>query len=257
MKLTAEQIYDRLVNEDKILTLSGQIKFYLGDVNIIVKQKDVVGNIMQEWLEGWLKKNDIEYAPSTNTQMPPDFYLDPSNKKENLLEVKAFNYNATPGFDIAAFSAYQKAIIEKPYMLHAKYLMFGYNMSDTGEVTIKKVWLQNLWEICRPMKKWALNLQVKDKVVHKIRPGKWYSNARTDFKCFDNLEDFLSAMDDVVYQNPETRASAPEWKIDLVASYQDYYGKELLIPRWYDVKGKYIIAKTPKKKQNKTRKELR
>lgn len=50
MRLTAQEIYNKLINEDKILTLKGQINFYLGDVNIIVKQKDVVGNIMQEWL---------------------------------------------------------------------------------------------------------------------------------------------------------------------------------------------------------------
>lgn len=50
MRLTAQQVYDKLINEDAILTLEGQIKFFLGEVSIIVKQKDVVGNIMQEWL---------------------------------------------------------------------------------------------------------------------------------------------------------------------------------------------------------------
>lgn len=64
MRLTAQEIVDRLLNVDNILDLKGEIKFYLGDVDIIVKQKDVVGNIMQEWLQGWLDKNDIEYAPS-------------------------------------------------------------------------------------------------------------------------------------------------------------------------------------------------
>ena len=62
MRLTAQEIVDRLLNVDNILDLKGEIKFYLGDVDIIVKQKDVVGNIMQEWLQGWLDKNDIEYA---------------------------------------------------------------------------------------------------------------------------------------------------------------------------------------------------
>ena len=52
MRLTAQEIVDRLLNVDNILDLKGEIKFYLGDVDIIVKQKDVVGNIMQEWLQG-------------------------------------------------------------------------------------------------------------------------------------------------------------------------------------------------------------
>ena len=69
MKLTVEEIYDRLVNDDKILTKKGRITFTLGDIDIIVRQRDVVGNIMQEWVEGWLKKNDIEYALNDNTQM--------------------------------------------------------------------------------------------------------------------------------------------------------------------------------------------
>ena len=70
MRLTAQQVYDKLINEDAILTLEGQIKFFLGEVSIIVKQKDVVGNIMQEWLQGWMDHNEIEYAPDTNSQMP-------------------------------------------------------------------------------------------------------------------------------------------------------------------------------------------
>ena len=137
MRLTAQQVYDKLINEDKLLRLEGQIKFYLGDVNIIVKQKDVVGNIIQEWLQGWLDKRGVEYAPSENTQMPPDFFLNPNDLTKDLLEVKAFNRYATPGFDIADFRMYEEEIIDKPYMLHVDYLIFGYDMSDDGVVTIK------------------------------------------------------------------------------------------------------------------------
>lgn len=60
MKLTAKEVYERLLNDDKILTKQGRITFKFSNVDIIVKQKDVVGNIMQEWLEGWLRHNDIE-----------------------------------------------------------------------------------------------------------------------------------------------------------------------------------------------------
>ena len=87
MKLTAEQVYDKLVNDDKILTQKGRITFTLGDIDIIVKQRDVVGNIMQEWIEGWLKKNNIDYDLNDNTQMPPDFYLETENKNEELTEI--------------------------------------------------------------------------------------------------------------------------------------------------------------------------
>ncbi len=152
MRQTVEDIYNKLINDDMILTKKGRITFSLGNIDIIVKQRDVVGNIMQEWIEGWLKKNNIEYALNNNSQMPPDFYLNPENKTEELMEIKAFNYKAGPGFDIADFRMYEQEIALKPWMLNVTYLIFGYDMSDEGIVTIKKVWIKKVWEISRPMK---------------------------------------------------------------------------------------------------------
>ncbi len=239
--LTPEQVYDRLLNVDKILTIKGQIRFHLGDVNIIVKQKDVVGNIIQEWLEGWLAKAKIAYASNPNPQMPPDIFLNPDDKSKDLLEVKAFNYEATPGFDIADFKSYQQEIIDKPYMLHTKYLIFGYMMSDKGEVTIKKLWLQNVWEICRTSDKWAINVQFKNGTIHKIRPAKWYSNSKAiHYTTFECLEDYLSAIEETVYKNPDTRDKAIGWKERMENSYRNFYNKEIHIPRWMDVKDKYF-----------------
>lgn len=239
MRLSAQQVYDKLVNEDKILELQGQIKFFFGDVNIIVKQKDVVGNIIQEWLQGWLDKRGIEYAPSENTQMPPDFFLDPDDRTKGLLEVKAFNRSASPGFDIADFRMYEEEIVEKPYMLDVDYLIFGYDMSDDGVVTVKDLWIKKVWEITRRMEGWAINLQVKQGVVHKIRPGVWYSTKKGNIPMFSCLEDFISAIEETVYQNPKTHDSAATWKKKFIASYESYYGKKLSIPHWSDVEDKY------------------
>lgn len=147
MRLTSQEVYDKLINEDRILELQGQIRFYLGDVDIIVHQKDVVGNIIQEWLQGWLDKRGIEYAPSENTQMPPDFFLNPDDLTKNLLEIKAFNRSASPGFDIADFRMYEEEIVDKPYMLHVDYLIFGYDMDENGVVTIKDLWLKKFGKL--------------------------------------------------------------------------------------------------------------
>lgn len=251
MRLTAREIYDKLINEDRITELEGQIKFYLGDVSIIVKQRDVVGNIMQEWLQGWLDNNNIEYAPSENTQMPPDFFLNPDDRTVNLLEVKAFNRSSTPGFDIADFRMYQSEIIEKPYMLDVEYLIFGYDMSDDGIVTIKDVWLKKVWEITRRMEDWPINLQIKEGHVHKIRPGVWYSEdaSRVDYSIFNSLEDFISAMEETVYQNDETRRDAPTWKIRFNRNYEERYGVTLDIPRWYDIAANYDVKSVRKREK--------
>lgn len=241
MRLTAQEIYNKLINEDKILELKGQIKFYLGDVSIIVRQKDVVGNIIQEWLQGWLDKRGVEYAPSENTQMPPDFFLNPDDKRKNLLEVKAFNRSASPGFDIADFRMYEEEIIDKPYMLDVDYLIFGYDMSDNGVVTVKDLWLKKVWQITRRMNDWPINLQVKQGVVHKIRPGVWYSIKKGNYPMFKSLEDFLSAIEETVYQNPKTHDAASMWKKKFLASYKDFYGVTLKIPRWDDIADTYSV----------------
>lgn len=241
MRLTAQQIYDKLIHEDRILEIEGKITFDFGDVNIVVKQRDVVGNIIQEWVQGWLDKNGIEYAPSENTQMPPDFFLNPDDLTQNLLEVKAFNRSSNPAFDIADFRAYQREIIAQPYMLHADYLIFGYDMDEHGIVTIQDVWLKKVWEITRRMENWPLNLQVKNNVVHKIRPGVWYGAGRREFLNFHNLEDFLSAVEQTVWQNPDTRIHSANWKRQFLTSYKQFYGTSLSIPRWDDIAESYRV----------------
>lgn len=247
MRLTAQEIVDRLLNVDNVLDLKGEIKFYLGDVDIIVKQKDVVGNIMQEWLQGWLDKNDIEYAPSENSQMPPDFYLNPDDKTKGLLEVKAFNRNGSPGFDIADFRMYAEEIQEKPYMLDVDYLIFGYDMNESGVVSIKNVWLKKVWQITRRMANYPINLQVKDGVIHKIRPGVWYSQKATDYAIFDCLEDFICAMEETTFKEPKLRDSiASTWLEKFQRNYKARYGHELNVPRWKDIKDKYDLASEKK-----------
>lgn len=248
MKLTAQQIIDKLLNDDRILTSKGQITFELANINIIVRQRDVVGNIMQEWVEGWFKKHDVEYALNNNSQMPPDFYLDPDNKKHNLLEIKAFNYKSAPGFDIADFRMYEQELLEKPWMLNVDYLIFGYDMSPEGVVTIKKVWLKKVWEITRSMISgkgksktvWPLNLQIKKGVVHKIRPAKWYTKSK-HFTTFQSKEDFLAAIEETVYQNTETRNDGPNWKQRMVSNYYGFYNEKLNIPRWSDIQNTYVF----------------
>ena len=242
LQLTSQEVFDRLINHDKLLEQVGQIKFFFGDIDIIVKQKDVVGNIIQEWLEGWFKKNNVDFAPSENTQMPPDFFLNRNDLTKNLLEVKAFNIKASPGFDIADFRMYEEEIIDKPYMLDVDYLIFGYQMSNDGYVTIKKLWLKKVWEITRRMENWPINLQIKQKVIHKIRPGTWFKNPQK-YYTFRSLEDFIAAIEETVYQNPKTHNIAGDWKQKFLASYESYYGTKLLIPRWSEIADSYIVKK--------------
>ena len=79
----------------------------------------------------------------------------------------------------------------------------------------------------------------KNKVIVNIRPATWYSE-RTHFKPFESLEDFLAAMEETIYQYPDTRVTvALNWKKNLINSYERHYGKRLCIPRWSDIAAKY------------------
>lgn len=239
INLTASQLYKQLVEKDKILEQQGQIKFYFGDVDIIVKQRDVVGNVIQEWLQGWLDKNHVIYALNSNSQMPPDFFMNPTDKTKGQLEVKAFNRESNPGFDIADFRMYAEELIEKPYTLNVDYLIFGYHMDEqTGMVTVRDLWLKKVWEITRPMSGWPINLQIKANVVHKIRPGVWYSEKK-GIPMFKSMTDFLSAFDQTVWQNPKTRESSGTWREKFLKSYKKHFGNALDIPRWQDIKSAY------------------
>lgn len=241
MKLTALDVYNKLVDDYNLKSLVGQIKFNLGDVAIIVKRKDIVGNVVQEWLEGWLKDNGIDFLPNENTQMPPDIFLNTSDLKRDWMEVKAFNREADPGFDIADFKAFTKELIEKPYHLDTDFIIFGYKMDEqTGDVIIADVWLKKIWEITRPMSAWPLNLQVKQGVVHKIRPGTWYAK-KNRYPMFESMVDFLAAFEETVYQNQDTRSLASQWKNKFKRSYKNHYNKEIDFPRWDDIKNKYIL----------------
>lgn len=236
MKITPKQLFERLNNDFRITEQTGNIQFKLGDVSIIVKRRDVVGNIMQEWLEGWLKKNDIEYSANPNTQMPPDLYLDPEDLTHNLLEVKAFNYEATPAFDIAEPVAYLQELERHPYMLNSYYIIFGYVMNeDTGIVTIKDMWLKYVWEITAPTKKTAMTVGGS---AHKMRPTKWYNRTKRSKKLFESKEDYLSAFIELLYK--QHHEVAKDSKDKIIASYKKFYKETIRIQWWDDLKTKYF-----------------
>lgn len=156
--------------------------------------------------------------------------------ESDWLEIKSFT--GSPNFDIASFRSFINIVIEKPWKLHSKHLLIKYKMQD-GVVEIERIWMKNLWEICSTSGSWPVKVQYKNKVIVNIRPATWYSE-RTDFKPFESLEDFLAAMEETIYQYPDTRVTvALNWKKNLINSYERHYGKRLCIPRWSDIAAKY------------------
>lgn len=199
MQLTAQQVYDRLLKTTKIVGEKGHITFSLKGYNIKITGKDTVGNLMQEWFKEWLVREKIDFTEPANTQDFPDFNLDKKNPMNGLLEVKSFDWERTPNFDVAAFLAYRRSLVQFPYRLDSNYLIFGYSMNG-HTIEIKDVWLKKVWEMTGPSGKWPLKCNVKQGDLFNIRPVKWYKRTgRKDrspkLPIFKSALDFVTAFD--------------------------------------------------------------
>ena len=102
----AENLYEKLVQQECIIGKFGHIRFILNDLDVKINSKDSVGNILQEWLKAWFKRENIIHLENPNRQAFPDFYLNLEDRQQDLLEVKSFDWDKSPNFDLANFESY-------------------------------------------------------------------------------------------------------------------------------------------------------
>lgn len=234
-KITAQELYQRLKDEFNLVGAEGSIRFNLRNSRIVVEQNNVVGNILEEWLAKWMWRHRWKFVHNLK-QSAPDFWLNPDDLNSDWLEVKSFT--GSPSFDISAFMSYIKEIIAHPWKLHSNYLLLKYKM-ENGLITVEDFWLKNVWEICSTSAPWPIKVQCKSGVINNIRPCTWYSE-KTDFNPFDCMEDFIAALEQTIYKYRGTNHLAETWADRLKKSYKNHYGIDLDIPRWNDVKHKYL-----------------
>jgi NgoBV restriction endonuclease len=227
MKLNGSQLYAKLVNDYKIIGEKGVINFSLKDLTIAVETKDTVGNLLQEWLKAWLRKESVDFDENTNSQTFPDFRLDKDNPKLGLLEVKSFDLKRGPGFDLANFDSYCNSLLTDAYRLDSDYLIFAYQMVGS-EITIKDVWIKKIWELSCPSGTYPIKVQEKKSVIYNLRPSIWYSE-RSTFKPFASKEEFLTALNETRYQYPQTRHSNGHWLKSVIKNYQEHTGVSLSV----------------------------
>lgn len=227
MKLTGQELYTKLVDDYKIIGESGVINFTLKDLTISIETKDTVGNLLQEWLKAWMMKEKVEFEENTNSQIFPDFYLDKHNQKLGLLEVKSFDWDRGPGFDLANFDSYCNSLTVNSYRLDSDYLIFAYQMKGSV-ITIKNVYLKKIWELACPSGTYPLKVQEKKSIIYNIRPSTWYSE-RNKFKPFASKEDFLSALNNTRYQYPQTRHTNGHWLQNVLKNYKEHTGVSLKV----------------------------
>lgn len=223
IKLDANQLYNNLQSLN-LESITGNIIFDLAGISVTIDTTDTVGITLQSWLKQYLLYNNIYFKEPKNTQEFPDFYLNDIDPYQNMLEVKAFNYNATPAFDIANFESYCSSVKVKPCRLDADYLIFGYLMSSNGSIHIHKLWLKKIWEIAGKSSRFPLRTQVKRDMIYNIRPN-------TNFKVgtsgpFTCKEDFLKAIFGTLVKY-KSESIANDWFYELSKNYQSYYNQPL------------------------------
>ena len=194
--LNAEEFFEKI--SPNVLGKSGNIIFTLNDISVTINTKDSIGHMLQDWVEAWARQNKIYIRPNPNTQEFPDFYLSDSNE-DDLLEIKSFDANASPNFDIANFDTYVRSLLENPKKLDAYYLVFSYSLNN-GKIIVEGLWLKRIWELSTNSNTWDLKLQVKQGTIYNIRPVNFISKRPNIAQPFQNKLEFLKAIQNVLNQ---------------------------------------------------------
>lgn len=173
------------VRADSGIKKDGLLQFELAGISIEIDNKDIIGGVLESWFGEWLKVHGYKYLDSA-TQEFPDFEF----KGDIYLELKTFNAENGPSFDIANFASYLNSLLIKPQRLNSDYLIFSYKVHDS-RISINDVWIKKVWEITGPSPKNITQLQVKEGKVYNIRPKSWYS-ARVE--TYASRRDFVNAL---------------------------------------------------------------
>jgi hypothetical protein len=223
-KVTANEIYDLLLNEFKIKEQIGSVEIILGGISAKYNGKDAIGDLLQEWLGEWLRQKDFYFRQPTNSQEFPDFLLTESSNS-GFLELKTFNADASPAFDIANFDSYCTSLLTIPERIEADYLIFSYNMID-AELSIDNIWLKKVWEMTSPSGQDPIKLQVKRNQIYNLRPCTWYSK-RLQYQPFENKIDFLNAISATLDSYPQCDKYKDNWLKHVKSKYQKNTGIKL------------------------------
>ena len=213
-----------LLDEINIKACTGHITITFDDLSVKLKQRDTVGNALQEWLCALLASKDIYYRPNIG-QTFPDFYFE-DGITSGLCEMKSFIGSAN--FDVANYRSYVNSIAEAPYRLNSDYLIFKYDMNANGDIKIVDYWCKKVWEITGPSENYALKCQRKRGQIVNIRPITWYSD-KAAFPAFGSLERMLKALYETQLSVLNNAKEVNTWLQTIVDGYNEHFGTNLTV----------------------------
>lgn len=221
--VTACEIIEML-NADKIYNAIGKITMSLNNTDVVIKQNDIIGNALQEWLGQYLKEKGIYFRPAVGQNFP-DFFLS-EDDRVNLCEMKTYYATRNAAFDVANFYSYVDSLAEKPYRLDSDYMIFAYHSDDDGNITIRDMWCKKVWEITGPAKDYALKCQRKKGQIVNIRPANWKSE-KIDLKPFNSKESLLAALYSTHLSTTNQVRISKMWLEKVLSGYYEFSGEDL------------------------------
>jgi len=223
-KVSAKDIYEELVSNFKIKDKIGSVQIKLGGITAKYSGRDAIGDLLQEWIGEWMKSKKYYFRTKANTQEFPDFLLDETDDK-GFLEIKTFNADASPAFDIANFDSYCTSLLTIPERIEAEYLILSYKMINS-ELRINDIWLKKVWEISSPSGPNPVKLQTKRGQIYNLRPCTWYSS-KLKYKPFTNKNDFLKALANTQANYQQCTPYREDWLNKVKKKYQENTGTKL------------------------------
>jgi hypothetical protein len=142
----------------------------------------------------------------------------------DFLEIKTFNADAGPRFDLANFDAYCTSLLEIPERFD--YLILSYQMID-GELSIDNIWLKKIWQISSGSRPNPVKLQTKRRQIYNLRPCTWYARNPT-FPAFETKQDFLKAIEATQQNYSQCEQYRENWLNRVATKYFENTGIRLL-----------------------------
>lgn len=205
-----EELYQ--VSRQRLENQHGTITINFANRSHVYTGNDVIGNCLQEWLPEWFRHLGADIQETEDTQRFPDFRAYFGNKKYDV-EIKAWNIDRSPAFDIANFYSFIETTYDSPNKLDAYYIILGYEPAHDGFTqgfTVKKIFLKNIWEIMGPSDTHKLTLQVKRGQPYAMRPCSFHKSPKNSFqsRCA-----FITAVYEAYKQHPNShnKITADQW----------------------------------------------
>ena len=204
------------ITKERLEGEHGSIAVTFANRTHIYEGNDVIGNCLQEWLPDWFRYLGVDIKKGESTQKFPDF-IATFDGEEFAVEVKAWNMNNAPGFDLANFYSFIDTTFSSPDKLNAYYFILGYKPADDSfqqGFTVEKVFLKNIWEITSGTSKYPIGLQVKRNSPYAMRP---YNFHRKPDDAFKNRTEFVDAVEEAyeLFPNDSLGFTPKEWHYEV------------------------------------------